>query len=93
MAPKLETREDWHGETALMWAAAQKHPEMISALIAAGADVNAMSTVVKWDRQTTAEPREKWLPSVVHAADVRRSRRLRRMRESSGRCQSQHQSG
>lgn len=59
---KLETREDWHGETALMWAAAQKHPEMISALIAAGADVNAMSTVVKWDRQTTAEPREKWLP-------------------------------
>ena len=59
---KLEAREDWHGETALMWAAAQKHPEMIAALIAAGADVNAMSTVVKWDRQTTAEPREKWLP-------------------------------
>jgi ankyrin repeat protein len=59
---KVDARESWHGETALMWAAAQNHPEMMSALIDAGADVNAISTVVKWDRQTTAEPREKWLP-------------------------------
>jgi uncharacterized protein len=59
---KVDARESWHGETALMWAAAQKHPEMMSVLIAAGADVNAMSTIVKWERQTTAEPREKWLP-------------------------------
>jgi ankyrin repeat protein len=59
---KVDARETWHGETALMWAAAQRHPEMMSALIAGGADVNAISTVVKWDRQTTAEPREKWLP-------------------------------
>jgi ankyrin repeat protein len=35
---------------------------MVKALIDAGADVNAMSSVVKWERQTTAEPREKWLP-------------------------------
>jgi uncharacterized protein len=59
---KVDTREDWHGETALMWAAAQQHPAMMRELIAHGADVNAISTVVKWDRQTTAEPREKWLP-------------------------------
>ncbi len=59
---KVDAREAWHGETALMWAAAQRHPEMVAALIAAGADVNAMSTVVHWERQTTAEPREKWLP-------------------------------
>ena len=59
---KIDARESWHGETALMWAAAQRHPEMIAALIAAGADVNGMSTVVHWERQTTAEPREKWLP-------------------------------
>jgi ankyrin repeat protein len=59
---KVDARESWHGETALMWAAAQKHPAMVSALIAAGADVNAISTVVKWERQVTAEPREKWLP-------------------------------
>ncbi len=59
---KVDARETWHGETALMWAAAQQHPEMVKALIDAGADVNAMSTVVKWERQVTAEPRDKWLP-------------------------------
>lgn len=59
---KVDARESWHGETALMWAAAQKHTEMIRTLIAAGADVNAESRVVKWDRQVTAEPRDKWLP-------------------------------
>jgi len=59
---KVDARESWHGETALMWAAAQKHPAMLRELIAHGADVNAVSTIVKWDRQTTAEPREKWLP-------------------------------
>ena len=59
---KVDARESWHGETALMWAAAQRHPAMVSALLTAGAEVNAISTVVTWDRQTTAEPREKWLP-------------------------------
>ena len=58
----VDARENWHGETALMWAAAQKHPAMMQELIAHGADVNAMSTIIKWERQTTAEPREKWLP-------------------------------
>ncbi len=60
---KVDARETWHGETALMWAAAQKHPEMVRTLIEAGADVNAVSTIVKWERQVTAEPREKWLPA------------------------------
>jgi ankyrin repeat protein len=45
-----------------MWAAAEGHAEMIRALAAHGADVNARSTTQKWDRQVTAEPREKWLP-------------------------------
>jgi ankyrin repeat protein len=58
----VDSRESWHGQTALMWASAQKHPEMIKELIAHGADVNARSNTVKWERQNTAEPREKWLP-------------------------------
>jgi len=59
---KVDARENWHGETALMWATAQKHPAMITQLIARGADVNARSNFEQWQRQTTAEPREKWLP-------------------------------
>jgi ankyrin repeat protein len=58
----VDARESWHGQTALMWAAAQGHPAMLEALLAAGADVNARSNVEEWERQMTAEPREKWLP-------------------------------
>ena len=56
------SRRNWHGETALMWATAEKHPAMVKELIAHGADVNARSNLKNWERQTTAEPREKWLP-------------------------------
>jgi ankyrin repeat protein len=58
----VDAREGWHGETALMWAAAEGHPAMMHELIAHGADVNARSNLEKWERQTTSEPREKWLP-------------------------------
>lgn len=58
----VNARESWHGETALMWAVAQKHAAAARELIARGADVNARSTTNKWERQNSAEPREKWLP-------------------------------
>ena len=58
----VDAREPWHGQTALMWAAAQGHPAMIRELVARGADVNARSNVEEWERQETAEPRDKWLP-------------------------------
>ena len=54
--------DSWRGQTPLMWAAAQKHPQMIKVLLEAGADVNARSTIIAWERQRTAEPRDKWLP-------------------------------
>ena len=58
----VDAREQWRGQTALMWAVGEGHPEMVQELIAHGADVNARSAVQHWERQVTAEPREKWLP-------------------------------
>ena len=54
---KVNAVEHWHGQTALMWAVAQNEPAMVKVLVAAGADVNARSTVNNWERQVTAEPR------------------------------------
>jgi ankyrin repeat protein len=59
---EVDTREDWHGQTALMWAVGQGHAEVARLLVARGADVNAVSARRDWERQNTAEPRQKWLP-------------------------------
>jgi ankyrin repeat protein len=45
-----------------MWAVGQGHAEVARLLIAHGADVNAVSGRRDWERQNTAEPRQKWLP-------------------------------
>ena len=59
---KVDAGDNWRGQTPLMWAAAQGHPAMVRVLVESGADVNTRSTVVTWERQRTAEPRDKWLP-------------------------------
>jgi ankyrin repeat protein len=51
--------EQWGGQTALMWAAAQSQPEMIRALIQGGAKVDMRATVHDWQRRVTAEGRPK----------------------------------
>ncbi len=51
--------EQWGGQTALMWAAAQSQPEMIRALIKGGAKVDMRATVHDWQRRVTAEGRPK----------------------------------
>lgn len=56
-------RETWHRQTALMYAAGESHPEMMRLLIEHGALVNDQDGIQKWERQVTAEPREKWLPT------------------------------
>jgi ankyrin repeat protein len=58
----VDAVESWRGQTALMWAAAEGHPETMRMLIEAGADVNARSALQHWQRQRTQEPRDKWLP-------------------------------
>ena len=51
--------ETWGGQTALMWAAARRHPDMIRLLAEHGADIDARSFDRVWERRTTAEPRPK----------------------------------
>jgi ankyrin repeat protein len=58
----VDTIENWRGQTPLMWAAAEGHSAAMRVLIEAGADVNARSSIITWERQRTEEPRDKWLP-------------------------------
>ncbi len=51
--------ELWGQQSALMWAAAQKQPEMIKLLIARGANVDARGAVRNWERKVIKEPRPK----------------------------------
>jgi ankyrin repeat protein len=55
----VNATEEWGGQTALIWAAAQGQPEMIAYLIGAGAEPDARATIRDWDRLVTAEPRGK----------------------------------
>lgn len=41
----VNAKESMHEQTALMWAAAQQHPEVVEALIELGADIKARSIV------------------------------------------------
>ena len=38
----IDAVESWRGQTALMWAAADGHADMVRALVAAGADITAV---------------------------------------------------
>ncbi len=49
---KADAAEPLHGQTALMWAAAQGHPDAVRVLLAAGASVGARSKVRRRTVQT-----------------------------------------
>src|SRR5690606_23618717 len=55
----VNAKEEWGGQSALMWAAAQSQPEMIELLVANGADVDAHGAIRRWERKVIKEPRPK----------------------------------
>jgi ankyrin repeat protein len=55
----VNAREDWGGQSALMWAAAQGQADMVKFLAAHGADVNARGVIRQWERKVITEPRPK----------------------------------
>jgi ankyrin repeat protein len=55
----VDAREAWGQQSALMWASARRHPQMMELLISHGANVNARSAWRNWERHVTAESRAK----------------------------------
>ena len=55
----INAKEEWGGQTALMWAAAQGQAEMVKLLAANGADLNARGVIRQWERKVITEPRPK----------------------------------
>ncbi len=56
---KVDAVESWGGQDALMWAAAQREPQMVAFLLAHGANPNLRGKARDWQRRVTAEPRKK----------------------------------
>src|SRR2546423_2594148 len=52
-------KENFGGQSALMWAAAQSQAAMVEYLASHGADVNARGLVRQWERKVITEPRPK----------------------------------
>jgi uncharacterized protein len=58
----VNAKEAWRGQTALIWAAAQRQPAMVKLLVEHGADPNARSNTNDWDRQVSGERRRLYRP-------------------------------
>jgi len=55
-------KEAWREQTALIWAAAQKQPQMLKVLLEHGADPNARSKPNDWNSQVSGEKRRQYRP-------------------------------
>src|SRR5690606_14592490 len=56
----VNAREQWKGQSAVMWAAAQAQPEMLALLLEAGGDPNVRSIPNDRERHVSAERRFQW---------------------------------
>jgi len=60
---QVNALEQWRGQSALMWAAAQGHPDMVRLLLKSGAKPDVRSVVREWPRKVSAEPRPQNRPN------------------------------
>ena len=73
---KIDAREEVLGEQALMWAAAENHADVVTLLIARGADPNMRSDALKFAKDRfglegvlTILPKGNWTPLMYAARD------------------------
>ncbi len=55
----INLKENWGGQSALMWAAAQSQADMVKYLASKGANLNDHGKVNQWERKIIQEPRPK----------------------------------
>ncbi len=58
----VNAQETWREQTALIWAAAEKQPEMVKLLLEHGANPDARSEPTNWQRQVSGEKRRLFRP-------------------------------
>ena len=59
----VNRRERFRQQSAVMWAAAQNHPDMVAFLISKGADLTVRAQANDWETQITSEPRVQYRPT------------------------------
>jgi uncharacterized protein len=60
---RVNERERYRGQTALMWAVASRSVDVVDFLIRQKADVDARATINDWGNQITSEPRAQYRPA------------------------------
>ena len=58
----VNVREAWRAQSALIWAADARFPEIVDLLIESGAEVDFRAESIDWPSQITAEPRAQYRP-------------------------------
>ena len=58
----VNRREQFKGQSAVMWAAGENHPEMVAFLVAKGADLTIRASATDWPSQISNEPRVQYRP-------------------------------
>jgi uncharacterized protein len=59
----VNASEKWRGQTALMWAAGNDHPDMVELLLAHKAKPDIRAAFNDWGAQITSEPRAQYRPT------------------------------